>query len=268
MRKITLLAAIIFCFAGTANAQFLKKLGRKIQKASEKTVERKVEQKAAKDTEEAFDAAFNKERARRGIGMPGLTTVEPASNYAFNHKVEMQIRNGKDVMHIDYLLPNAGNFLGAQIKDEKIEDDFITVYDVDKEAMFTYMENDGQKIKMGIAFEMDDAIDEPTIDITATGKTKTILGYHCLEYQMTGEDMTATIWVTKDVDIRFPSNYYSVKQNKSNHQEWMKDIDGWAMEMKMVDTSKRKPQTIIMNCLSIQASNFQINSSDYGNMGY
>ena len=267
MKKITLLTTLIICFSGALNAQFLKKLGDKIGKAAERAVERKAEQKTTKETEAAFDSTFNRKSNKR-IGIPGISKVDPADSYAFNHKAAMQIKNGKELMEVDYYLPDNGNFLGVKIKDKKIKDDFLTVFDVTKETMFTYMENDGKKIKMGVEFKTEDSNEGSTIDISATGNTKTILGYHCQEYKMTGEDMTATIWVTKEVDLRFPDSFYTLKQNKSNSQEWMKDLDGWAMEMIMIETSKRKPQTIIMNCLSIEETDFKINSNDYNNIGY
>ncbi len=113
----------------------------------------------------------------------------------------------------------------------------------------------------------EEATEENPFEIQATGNTKKILGYNCQEYKMTEEDITSTIWVTQEVDIRFPSDFYSIKQNKSNQQTWMKDLDGWAMEMEMIDHSKKKAQTIIMNCLSIEASNLKINSNAYQNMG-
>ena len=62
--------------------------------------------------------------------------------------------------------------------------------------------------------------------------------------------------------------FHSVKKNKSNNQEWMKDLEGWAMEMEMIDTSQKKPQTIIMKCLSIEESSLQINANDYKSLGY
>lgn len=269
MKKITFFIAFILCFAGTANAQFFKKLGKKIEKAAEKAVERKAEQKTKKETEKAFDSTFNKKRNNKKNGATELSKVQPAKSYAFNHKVEMQMKNEKDLINIDYYLPDTGDFFGMAINDQKNKDDFMMVYDVDREAMFTYMENGGQKMKMGVSFKTDDKdIETPEFIIKATGNTKTILGYDCKEYKITGENMTAIIWITKDVDIRFPSTLYSGDKNKNNNQEWMKDLDGWAMELTMIDTSKKKPRTIIMNCISIENSNHKINSNDYQNIGY
>ncbi len=275
MKKTTLFLTFMLCFAGTANAQFFKKLKKKAEQAAEKAVERKVEQKTTKETEKAFDSTFNKQKTNKrnskkgGMSTPVLSKVDPAESYVFNHKAVMYMKSGKEEMDIDYYLPKSDDFFGMSIKDERIQDDFIMVYDAGREAMFTYMENGGQKMKMGISFKTDYTNNEaPVFDIKATGNTKTILGYSCKEYKMTGEDMTATIWVTKDVDIRFPSTLYSDKKNKSNNQEWMKDLDGWAMEMEMIDTSRRKPHVIIMKCLLIETSDFKINSNEYQNMGY
>lgn len=281
MKKTTFFIAFLLCFAGTADAQFLKKLG----KTAEKTVERKTEQKTKKETEEVFDDAFNKEKnpaeqethKSKGRGLPGLAKVAPADNYAFQHKVEMEIKAGKQVNLVNYYLTDNDNFFGTELKDEQLKDDFITVFDIDRETIYTYMENDGQKMQMGINLKIEEPVDEdvnePDFVIVATGKTKSILGYQCQEFNMTGKDVKATLWVTKEVDIRFPSDFYSVQQNKRKkknktyNQEWMKQVDGWAMEMVMIDSSKRKPQTIIMNCLSITASDYKINSSEYKNLG-
>ncbi len=269
MKKILFFIALTMCFSGTSNAQFFKKLAKKVENAAENAVERKVEQKTKRETEKAFDSTFNKKRKKnKKAGMPGLSQVAPAESYAFNHKVEMEINSGKEAMHADYYLTDSGNFFGTSIKTEKVKNNFMTIFDVDREAMFTFMENEGQKMKMGVEFKTDDTTtEEPTFSITTTGNSKTILGYSCQEYKIAGEDMTATVWVTKEVDIRFPSTLYNTKKNQNNNQEWMNDLDGWAMEMVMVETSKRKPQTITMNCLSIEKSNLKINSNDYQNIG-
>lgn len=278
--KTIIIFAIFLCFTAPTHAQFFKKLGNKVEKAAEKAIERKAEQKTTKETEKAFDSTFNKKRKRKakpspdtkskeGSSTPSFSKAEPSESYAFNHKAEMQIINDKQVMDVDYFLPKSASYFGMAIKDKRMEGDFMMVYDIEREAMFTFMNNGGQKIKMGVSFEPDESIEEaPVFDIKATGETKIIIGYKCQEYKMTGENMTATVWVTKDVDIRFPSTFHSVKKNKSNNQEWMKDLDGWAMEMTMVDTSRKKPQTIKMNCKSIDESNLIINSSDYKSLGY
>ena len=274
MKKLPLVLILFFCFTGTTHAQFFKKLAKKAEKAAERTVERRVERKASEKTDQVLDSTMDRKRKpNKGLGIPSLSKANPAASYAFKYKAKMQITSGNEVMNLHYFLPESGNFLGTLIIDEKIKDDFITVMDIDRNAMFTYMENNGQKIRMGVNFNTisaaEEAMNETSISISATGNTKKILGYDCQEYKMTGEDMTATIWVTKDAKVRFPNNFYNVKQDKNqSNQAWMEAIDGWAMEMNMIGTSRKKPQTITMKCLSIDESSMKINSNDYQTLGY
>jgi len=271
MKKIILTTILLFAFALPTQAQFFKKIAKKAEKAAEKAIERKVEQKSKHETEKAFDSTFNKKRKKRKKNqrLSGLSKVEPATSYLFNHLVKMQMETNKEVMDIDYYLPNSSEYFGMAIKDKRIEGDFKMVYDIHRKAMFTYMVNGGQKMRMGVSFQTDENdIETPEFIIKTTGNTKTILGYNCKEYNVTGKDMTANIWVTRDIDIRFPSTLYTSNKNKSNTQEWLKEFDGWAMEMTMINTSERKPHTIIMKCLSIVASDFKINSNEYQNLGY
>jgi len=272
MNKITFFIFLTLT-TQSAQAQFFKKLSKTAERAAERVLERKVERKATQETERVLDSTFfqeSKTESRRT--MPGLSSIPPAENYNFNHHAEMELTSGKDLMNIDYYLPETGNFLALLIKDKKIKDEFITVYDVDRETMYSFMENDGVKQKMGVAFQTtgdsENSSSETDIQITATGNSKIILGYNCQEYKMTGKDLTGTVWVTTEVSLRFPSTFYKVKQNKNNTQAWMKDIDGWAMEMTMVDSSRRKPQTIILKCLSISESNLEINTKAYLSLGF
>jgi hypothetical protein len=54
--KFTLPIICMFAFAPSANAQFLKKLGKRAEKAAERVVERRVEQEAEKKTDAALDS--------------------------------------------------------------------------------------------------------------------------------------------------------------------------------------------------------------------
>lgn len=275
MRAITCLAVFLFCFAPPLQAQFFKKLGKAAERAFERTTEKKVEKKTTEATEAAFDSLFVARQGHgRGAAMPRLSKVAPAASYRFKRRALMQIESGKEVMDVVYYLPDAANYLCAEIttKQGRNSGTYLTVFDIDRETMFAYMESEGQKTRMGVTFKTEDATDdgasEPTLRITATGNTKDILGYKCQEYKMTDVDQAATIWVTKEVDIRFPSSFHSIEQQQNANQEWMKALDGWVMEMVMTDTSKRKPQTVTMHCLEIGETDLQINSSDYSNFSY
>ena len=273
MKKGILFLLLIVCCTVNSKAQFLERLSKKAMRAAERTVERKVEQKAAKETGKAFDSAFeqrakeNTKAGTKGMSSMGMSKVQPAETYRFDHKVVMQIKSNKDVMDIDYFLPDNKNYLGVLIKGKSMKENFYTVMDSDREAIYTFIDNEDQKMKMGINFPMEEAdVKEAKFEILATGNTKTIYGYQCLEYKLTGEKVNGLMWVTKDVDIRFP-NYYQ-NTNKDFSQEWLKDLDGWAMKVEMVDETNRKPQTIIMECLSIDKTDLVIHTHDYKSIQY
>jgi hypothetical protein len=272
MKKSTIFLLLLLGFTISANAQFFKKLGNKVEKAAEKAVERKVEQKTTKETNKAFDSTFNKKRKKNKSlsGMPSFSDAEPATNYTFNYRADMEIKTGGETMKMSYFLSESGNYLSSMIDDKRMKDKSLMVMDFEREAMFTFMENDGQKIRMAMslatASAYEQASNESNTKVTATGKSKKILNYNCQEYKMTGDDMYGTMWITKDVNARFPKNFYGMKQdkrNKNNTQAWMKDMNGWLMEMEMTDTSERKPQTMIMTCVFLGESNLSIDTKGY-----
>jgi hypothetical protein len=272
MKKSTIFLLLLLGFTISANAQFFKKLGNKVEKAAEKAVERKAEQKTTKETNKAFDSTFNKKRKKNKSlsGMPSFSDSEPAANYTFNYRADMEIKTGGETMKMSYFLSESGNYLSSMIDDKRMKDKSLMVMDFEREAMFTFMENDGQKIRMAMslatASAYEQASNESNTKVTATGKSKKILNYNCQEYKMTGDDMYGTMWITKDVNARFPKNFYGMKQdkrNKNNTQAWMKDMNGWLMEMEMTDTSERKPQTMIMTCVFFGESNLSIDTKGY-----
>jgi hypothetical protein len=139
--------------------------------------------------------------------------------------------------------------------------------DLDRKAMFMFMENKGDKSQMSMNLDIeeiaDDAMEESDMKITPTGNTKTILGYTCHEFKVVGKDITGTIWVTQDAGISFAKSFYNVKAKKGMDQSWMKLINGLTMQMDMVDTSKRKPQNISMTCISLEKTSLNIESKAY-----
>ena len=84
---------------------------------------------------------------------------------------------------------------------------------------------------------------------------------------MTGNNINSSIWLTKVVDIRFPSNFNNINPNAKNDQAWIDELDGWVMEMEMNDNGQRKPQNIIMKCLAIENTSFKLNSSEHRSIG-
>ena len=266
----TLFAILSICFYTTANAQIWKNLSKKAGEAVEKTLEKKVEEKAEQETNKAFDSTFNnskknKKKISKKEKTHNTSIAEPASTFNFSHKYIMQLNDGKKPFEMIYYLTKAGNYLAVEMVDSKNKT--ITVMDLKEELMHVFMNNNGDKTRMSINMNLsqatEDAIQETEYTITATGNSKTILGYLCKEYKVKGKDMHGKVWITESAGITFSKTFYRTKQKKGMDQTWMSLVNGLPMEMTITDTSKRKAKTTTMNCILLKEENFSIKPSNY-----
>jgi len=265
----TLLILLSLSFATQTNAQIWKKLGKKIEKAAEKTLEKKVEEKTERETSKAFDSTFNNSKGnKKNTNSPFKISgnkANPSKNYTFSHTYVMQINDGKRKTDLQYYLTNSGNYFGMKIPDDK--ENVVSVMDIDKKTMFMYMDSRGDKLLMSMGLDIEDmtedSMDQNNVSVTATGNTKTILGYSCQEFKVKGDDMEGRVWITQNAGVSFAKSTYGVKTKKGLNQSWMRMLNGLFLEMEMTDTSKRKPKTMKMRCLSLDKTNITIKSSDY-----
>lgn len=257
----------MICFVNFSQAQLLERLADKATKAAERTVERKVEQKAQKETEKAFDSTFNKKRSKtsKNRTKANSTSTTPKDVYKFTHKYIMQMESDKYNTTITYYLAKNESYFGSTIKGQT---SMINVMDFEAKTLFMFTNTGATKMVMGTSLDFEElASDTQNNDqatITKTGKTKTILGYTCSEYHVTSKNIDSYVWVTQKADVSFPKSFYSVKsKNQQANQQWMSNVDGLVLEMQITDTSKRKPETITMRCVTLEKTSFQIKSSDY-----
>lgn len=271
--KTIQLILLVFClgFFSQGHTQILKKLGNKAKKAAERTLEKKVEQKTEKETEKVFDSTFNnqgttKKKEERTYNS-SVSKVDPAANYNFSHKYVMQVKSDKNETVLNYYLTNSGNYIGSSVPDKKGNQDVITVMDLSRKTLFMFMENKGDKSQMSMNLDVgdvaNDAMEETNVKVTATGNTKTILGYSCQEYKVVGNDLNGSVWIAPTADINFSKSFYNIKSKKGMDQSWMKMLNGLTMQMDMVDTSKRKPQNMSMTCIALEKIKLNIHTADY-----
>jgi hypothetical protein len=83
----------------------------------------------------------------------------------------------------------------------------LIIIDIKNKTMITLTEDEGEKKGMAIAMNdaqissIEEQVEEHNSEMTIkkTGKTKTILGYHCEEYEFSGNDTRGNAWVTDEV---------------------------------------------------------------------
>ncbi len=78
--KFTLPIICMFAFVPNANAQFLKKLGKRAEKAAERVVERRVEQEAEKKTDAALDSILEPDKKKKRKPRSNKKESENTSN--------------------------------------------------------------------------------------------------------------------------------------------------------------------------------------------
>ncbi|WP_339840624.1 DUF4412 domain-containing protein [uncultured Maribacter sp.] len=262
------LLTLLFAFGITTNssAQFFKNLKKRAQEAAEQTIERKVAEKTERETEKSFDTVFNNKGRVFKNGK-----VEKADTYNFSHQYIMEIISDKDTTDITYYLTNENEYMGSSFSAGK-DQEFITVMDLPNSAIHTFMDMGGQRTMNSMHIDLEDSSDlemnSNEYSISPTGQTKKIIGYECDEYQMTGPQVSGTVWVTQEADISFQKAFTKlktkkIKSTKGMDQSWVSMVDGLTLEMKMIDYSRKKPKPITMVCTNLSEHNFSINTLEY-----
>jgi hypothetical protein len=270
MKKVTTVVLIAaLCFSANSNAQFWKKIKKRAEEAAKETVARKVEEKTARETEKSFDSVFN----NKGKLFKGKK-VKIASNYAFTHQYTMEITSENSTTEIIYYLTNEHEYMGSSFTTGK-DQTFFTVTDLPNEAIHTFMDLGDQKTMSSIRIDLNAPSEEKmntnNFSVVPTGQTKKILGFECEEFQVTGPKLSGKVWVTQEADISFQKAFNQLKSKKMKRskgvdQSWVSMVDGLALEMKMIDYSRKKPKPITMICTSLTKGDFSIETSKYQNI--
>ncbi len=262
-----ILTAITLLFATQGQSQFWKKLKKRAEAAAEETIKSKVEEKTAKETEKAFDTVFNNKGK-----LFKVEKTKAAANYNFTHQYTMAIISDKDTINITYYLTNHNEYMGTSINSGSKNKEFITVMDLPNSSIHTFMNLADKKsmtsFKMDLENVANENVDTSNIHIEPTGQTKKILGYQCGEFQVTGPKLSGKVWVTKEADISFQKAFTQlkskkIKRSKGMDPSWVSMVDGLALEMSMIDYSRKKPKPIKMVCIEIKENIFSIETSHY-----
>ncbi|WP_027065242.1 DUF4412 domain-containing protein [Maribacter sp. Hel_I_7] len=267
--KTCKLIAILFVFSITtnANAQFFKKLKERAQEAAAQTIERKVAEKTERETEKSFDTVFNNKGR-----MFKNKKAEKLELYSFSHEYVMEIESDGSTTDITYYLTNDDEYIGSSFN-MKDASEFVTVMDLPNEAIHTFMNMGGQRTTNSVQLDLEDApeldMDSDDYSVSNTGQTKDILGYECDEYQVTGPQLSGTVWITQDADISFNTAYSSLRKKKFKNikkgidPSWLSIIDGLVLEMDMIDYSQKNAKPVHMICTQLIEKDFSINTLDY-----
>ncbi len=193
--------------------------------------------------------------------------INTASTFSFSHKYVMQIKKGNRTTDMLYYLAPSGNYFATGVSGNNQNKSTISVMDLSNKTIHTLMTNNGDKTRISMRLNLDKAsnyiIDQTNVEVTPTGTTKTILGYVCDGYKVEGDNIKGTVWVTQNAGISFSKHLYKTDSTNNQNATFLKLTTGLTLEMDMIDTSRRRPKSILMKCISLEKKNITINTNDY-----
>ncbi len=298
MKPIKTLLAIFLMMAmcGTVHAQFFKKLKKRAENAVERTVLNKTDREISKETDKTIDGVIKgdgkneetkskeltkeeKEKAEKramsifGGGMEGIP-----DSYQFQYVMDMTLSSGKkDEMTLQYFIePNASYFGNAMPNENS---NAVMVYDLENQAMVTFMDNNGQKMAMKMRMPLEEKMQE-MIEKTQKGENnasntanitplpgKTILGYSCKGYLVKQDEGTSKIYITDEAPVSFVGMFANLEKMQKSMSSSPIPFSKNSLMMEMEYTSnKRKRDNVHMICTALKKAPFTINKEDYRGM--
>ena len=299
--KLLLTTFLLMAFCGTTQAQFFKKLKKRAEHAVERTVLNKTDREVSKETDKTIDGVIKgdgksdkqeetkskeltkeeKEKAEKramsnfGGGMEGIPDT-----YKFQYVMDMKLTSTNkknDEMTLQYFIePNASYFGNAMPNQETKS---VIVYDLENQAMVTFMDNNGRKMAMKMRMPLEEKM-QKMIEKSQKGEnntantanitplpSKTILGYNCKGYLVKQDEGTSKIYITDEAPVSFVGMFANLEKMQKNMNSSAIPFGKNSLMMEMEYTSnKRKKDNMHMICTALKKEPFTIKKSEYSGM--
>jgi hypothetical protein len=282
---------IALLIGGTADAQILKKLKKRVQEATEDVIVEKAAQKTAQETGKAMDSLLNidpdyqqknQEQWAKMLGQGGADIpIEKSYQFDTNVLYTMEFSSEKDNSVVDYSMwfSDDKNYMATQVSqiqsgsknNQEMPASVMSVIDEKNMAMIILMEE--QKIAQVIAMDKikdlatqeneAEGLDASFEAIKKTGNSKKILGYDCEEFASENEDTRFTFWVTQELDIYQKNMFYNVSKSLggSSFASIPKEAQGLMMEMQFEHKNKDERGSMVVK--EIRKQSKSVDTQDY-----
>jgi len=142
----------------------------------------------------------------------------------------------------------------------------LMILHLDRDKISVITDHDGQKMAMEMnrpnLAKYDSKIGE--YDIQKTGNTKTIDGYRCAEYIITGDDQKTICWATKDLNVDWKAYSESMmamsKMNKNSKNDYFGEMEGFPIEM--TTTFKNGKEKVVIKTLEVKEGTYDASLFD------
>jgi hypothetical protein len=290
IKAILLTLVISITFSNQTNAQFLKKLKQKVEKAAEDVVIEKASEKAAQEAGKAMDSLLdidpnyqaNNQEQLINMYMQNDSTITVEDVYNFHNNViyKMTTVSNGTPSTLDYSMwfSDNKNYMATEMKNINSKDsksknegmEMLTILDEKNQAMIVIMEKQKfaqvismSKIKEIAIKEEGEELKTNLPEIKKTGKSKKILGYHCEEFSTLTNDGTMSIWVTQDVKLYQKNMFLNLSKSLGGNtfQDIPNAAKGFMMEMHYENKSEDEKGTMVV--IGISKKTKIIHTKDY-----
>jgi hypothetical protein len=281
---------------GSANAQILKKLKKRVQEATEDVIVEKAAQKTAQETGKAMDSLLNidpdyeqknPEQWQKMFGQGGADVpIEESYHFDTNVMYTMEFTSNKENSVVDYSMwfSDKDNYMATQVSqiksgskdNQEMPATVFSVIDEKNKAMIILMQEQriAQVISMDkikdIATEENesDGLDASFDAINKTGNSKKILGYDCEEFASENQDTRSTFWVTQELDIYQKNMFYNVSKSLggSSFGSIPKEAKGLMMEMHFEHKSKDERGKMIVKEIRKESKSIETEGYQFMNL--
>jgi len=256
---------IIFSFicVQTAQAQFLKKLKKRVEQKVENAVIEKTANKASEKATNSMDKVFDINPFPDGKEKADPAVIADSYDFTWKYSLKMTTKQG-DLVFDYYLKPDASyfGFTTATMQD------MFTVMDNKNKVTVMFMNSKGNKIGMGSQM-LDDLDLEEMADESGKYKfealpEKTINGYRCKGARATSDEYIMTMYFTNEAEVSFDDIY---KNKQTNIPIEFKNYFGKddkvlmiSMDMKSLKNDKHNAT---MECIGLEEVQKTINKANY-----
>lgn len=236
-RFYILLLTCIFVLPLSLNGQVSSILKNRVKSEASKEADKKVEKKAASirdrllgtiADEESMDT-LQVEEGNGGTDMPVQPVVYPMKGlfaaesqvkhkdvYSFDGKIVMEMEASDEESEFEGIILYT-TFINTSNNDFAFDIQTVSennqsagevamsmVYDNENSVVIRLTNTGEDKVAIVTGFEDEDFMEEEEDDYSyaKTGKTKTIIGYKCDEYQVEEEGGSVSIWVSREVPFK------------------------------------------------------------------
>lgn len=253
-------------------AQFLKKLNKKVQDAAENKVLDKSGQKTSNSVDKGMDDIFSigkddgKKKSKKNKN--AKSTASPQKSYFFSYFYAMNIEAGESdevTAELEMFLTENGEFLGIRSAQSGAE--MFMIMDYQKATSFNFMSSSGGKMMFPVSIDISDKEKEnySKSDFKITSlPSKTYLGYDCKGKKLEDDEWEITLYYTDQVPVSMHSMFQGQDDGLTGmfKKEGMDITDGLIMYMKGKN-KKDKSENYTMEAKKLEKVDYNFNTSGY-----